>query len=492
MRLGRLPERQKNAMSKPNQQAAAIGKPGSKIAHSKRAGQQKQVEQSVFQPNAAGIDIGAREIYVAVPANRDEQPVRKCETFTGDLQQMAEWLLSCGVTTAAMESTGVYWIPVYEALEQHGIQPCLVNPRNMKNVPGKRTDFHECQWIQHLHSLGLLHSAFRPDSEVCAVRSLMRHRNDLVEMASQHVQHMQKALTQMNVQFQHVISDLTGLTGLAILDAIVAGERDPGVLAKLRDPRIKASEETIRKSLEGNWRAEHILVLKQRLSLYRSYRDQIHDCDQEIEKLVSSFAPKVNPEERPMPEDRKQKQRRRKRKSGNPDFNLRIEAYKLFGVDLTQIPGLMTLVFMLFSEVGRDMSRWPTAAHFVSWLGLCPDNDISGGKVLWRGARRTKNRAGTLFRLAAHSLHHDQTPMGDYLRRMKAKLGPAAATTATAHKIAIIFYTMVKKQVEYDASLWAQRDAMRETRIQARLRKQVAQRGYKLVPIVEETRRLTH
>jgi transposase len=423
---------------------------------------------------------------VAVPANRDEHPVRKCATFTGDLQQMAEWLLSCGVTTAAMESTGVYWIPVYEVLEQHGIQPCLVNPRNMKNVPGKRTDFHECQWIQHLHSLGLLHSAFRPDSEVCAVRSLMRHRNDLVEMASQHVQHMQKALTQMNVQFQHVISDLTGLTGLPILDAIVAGERDPGVLAKLRDPRIKASEETIRKSLEGNWRAEHILVLKQRLSLYRSYRDQIHDCDEEIEKLVASFAPKVNPEERPMPEDRKQKQRRRKRKSGNPDFNLRTEAYKLFGVDLTQIPGLMTLVFMLFSEVGRDMSRWPTAAHFVSWLGLCPDNDISGGRVLWRGVRRTKNRAGTLFRLAAHSLHHDQTPMGDYLRRMKAKLGPAAATTATAHKIAIIFYTMVKKQVEYDASLWAQRDAMRETRIQARLRKQAAQRGYKLVPIVEE------
>jgi transposase len=375
---------------------------------------------------------------------------------------------------------------VYEVLEQHGIQPCLVNPRNMKNVPGKRTDFHECQWIQHLHSLGLLHSAFRPDSEVCAVRSLMRHRNDLVEMASQHVQHMQKALTQMNVQIQHVISDLTGLTGLAILDAIVAGERDPDVLAKLRDPRIKASEETIRKSLEGNWRAEHILVLKQRLSLYRSYRDQIHDCDQEIEKLVGSFAPKVNPEERPMPEDRKQKQRRRKRKSGNPDFNLRTQAYKLFGVDRTQIPGLMTLVFMLFSEVGRDMSRWPTAAHFVSWLGLCPDNDISGGKVLWRGARRTKNRAGTLFRLAAHSLHRDQTPMGDYLRRMKAKLGPAAATTATAHKIAIIFYTMVKKQVEYDASLWAQRDAMRETRIQARLRKQAAQRGYKLVPIVEE------
>lgn len=471
-------------MSKPNEQSTAADQAGLKVAKSKRASKRKEaVHTAVFQPSAAGIDIGAREIYVAVPADRDPHPVRKCETFTGDLRQMAEWLVCCGITTAAMESTGVYWIPVYEVLEQHGIKACLVNPRNMKNVPGKRTDFHECQWIQHLHSLGLLHSAFRPDADVCAVRSLMRHRNDLVMMANEHIQHMQKALTQMNVQFQHVISDITGLTGLAILDAIVAGERNPEVLAKMRDPRIKASEETIRKSLEGNWRAEHILALKQRLLLYRSHRDLIDECDKEIEKLVAAFEPRVDPVEKPMPEDRKPKQRKRKKKSGSPDFNMRAEAYKLFGVDLTQIPGLMALVFMLFSEVGRDMSRWPTAAHFVSWLGLCPDNDISGGKVLWRGGRRTKNRAGTLFRLAAHALHRDQTPMGDYLRRMKAKLGPAAATTATAHKIAVVFYTMVSKQVEYDASLWAQRDALREKRIEARLHKHAAQRGYKLVPL---------
>lgn len=227
-------------MLKRNQQPAATGKAGPLVASSHVGGQRKDGDHPVFQPNAAGIDIGAREIYVAVTADRDDHPVRKCRTFTGDLHQMAEWLVHCGITTAAMESTGVYWIPVYEALEQHGIQPCLVNPRNMKNVPGKRTDFHECQWIQHLHSMGLLHAAFRPDGEVCAVRSLMRHRNDLVQMASQHVQQMQKALTQMNVQFQHVISDITGLTGLAILDAIVAGERDPTELAKLRDPRVKA------------------------------------------------------------------------------------------------------------------------------------------------------------------------------------------------------------------------------------------------------------
>jgi transposase len=474
-------------MSNLNQPESAISQSGPKVARSKRAGRSKPVERSLFEPNAAGIDIGAREIFVAVPPDRDTDPVRKCETFTENLHQMADWLVRCGITTAAMESTGVYWIPVYDVLEQHGIKPCLVNPRNMKNVPGKRTDFHECQWIQHLHSMGLLHSVFRPDGEVCALRSLMRYRNDLVEMASQHVQHMHKALTQMNVQIQHVISDITGLTGLTILEAIVAGERDAAVLARLRDPRIKASEETIRKSLEGNWRAEHVLALKQRLSLYRTYLERISECDKEIEKLVAAFEPRVYPDEKPLPEDRKQKQRKRRRKSGNPDFNMRAEAYKLFGVDLTQIPGLMTLVFVLFSEVSRDMSRWPSAGHFVSWLGLCPDNDISGGKVLWRGVRRTKSRAGTLFRLAAHSLHRDQTPMGHYLRRMKSKLGPAAATTATAHKIAIIFYTMVSKQVEYDVSLWAQRDAMREKRLEARLHKQAAQRGYKLVPMKEKT-----
>ena len=443
----------------------------------------------VFEPNAAGIDIGAREIFVAVPADRDEHPVRWFGTFTEDLRRMAEWLVQCGITTVAMESTGVYWIPVYDMVEQHGVRPCLVNPRNMKNVPGKRTDFHECQWIQHLHSLGLLHAAFRPDGDVCAVRSLMRHRSDLVEMASQHVQHMQKALTQMNVQIHHVISDITGLTGLAIVDAMVGGERDAAVLAKLRDPRIKASEETVRKSLEGNWRPEHMLALKQRLSLYRSHGEQIAECDREIEKLVAAFVPRVDPGEKPLPEDRKQKQRskdkqrRQKKKGANADFDMRMEAYRLFGVDLTQIPGLMMLATMLFSETGRDMSRWPTAGNFVSWLGLCTDNDITGGKVRWRGVRRTKSRAGNLFRMAAYSLHHDQSPLGHYLRRMKAKLGPAGATTATAHKIAIIYYTMIKKQVEYDPSLWAERDALRQKRIEAKLHRQAAARGFKLVPL---------
>ncbi|MBM3815170.1 MAG: IS110 family transposase, partial [Acidimicrobiia bacterium] len=335
---------------------------------------------------------------------RDEKEARRSRSSgsvnptlavaTLELNAMAEWLVGCGIKTVVMESTGVYWIPVYDVFERHGLQAQLVNPRNMKNVPGKRTDSHECQWIQYLHSMGLLQGAFRPGAEVRAVRVLMRHRNDLVDMASQHVQHIQKALTQMNVQFQHVISDITGLTGLAILDSIVDGERDPAVLAELRDPHIKASKETLRKSREGNWDEAQIMVLKQRLSLYRSHRTQIDECDKQIEVLLAKFEPKADPEQRPMPEDRKQKQRKRKKKTGSPEFNMREEAYKLFGVDLTQIPGVMALVFLLFREAGRDMSRWPTAAHFVSWLGLCPDNDISGGKVLWRGNRRVKNRAG--------------------------------------------------------------------------------------------------
>ena len=444
-------------------------------------------DRPLLEPNAGGIDIGAREVFVAVPPDRDENPVRVFSTFTEDLEAMAKWLVSCGITTVAMESTGVYWIPPYEVLEQHGIKPCLVDARGMKNVPGRRTDWHECQWIQFLHSVGLLRAAFRPEGAVCAVRALMRHRGDLVQMASQHIQHMHKALTQMNVQIHHVISDITGLTGLAIVDAIVGGQRDPQELAKLRDPHIKASEGTIRKSLVGNWRGEHLFTLKQSRQMCQHYWEQIAACDEEIEKLLVAFQPRVDPQEKPLPPDRKKKQSGRKKKNVNPKtgFDLRTESYKLFGVDLTQVPGLMGMILTLFSEVGRDMSRWPTSGNFVSWLALCPDNDITGGRVVWKGMRKVHNRAGDLFRLAAYSLHDDKSRLGGYLRRMKSKMDAPAATTATAHKIAIIFYTMVKKQVEYDATIWEQRDTEREKRFEAKLKRQAQQRGYKLVPIEE-------
>jgi transposase len=444
-------------------------------------------DRPVLEPNAAGIDVGAREMFVAVPPGRDEHPVQVFATFTEDLERLADWLLQCGVTTVAMESTGVYWIPLYEILEQRGIRPCLVNARHMKNVPGRRTDWHECQWLQFLHSVGLLRASFRPEENICAVRTVLRHRSELVMAASQHVQHMHKALTQMNLQIHHVISDITGTTGLAIVDAILAGQRDATELAKLRDPHIKAHAETIRKSLVGNWRPEHLFTLKQSRELYRTYQQLIVGCDLEIEKMLLTFEPRTDPVETPLPADRKRnragKKRRKKNGHPNPGVDLRTETYKLFGVDVTQIPGLEENALPLFSEVGRDMSKWPTAAHFVSWLALCPDNDISGGKLLWRGVRTVKNRAGHLFRLAAFSLHHSLTPLGNYLRRMKAKLGPRAATTATAHKIAVIFYTIVKNQVEYNESIWASRDAHREKRLEMKLKRQAKQLGYQLVPI---------
>lgn len=446
----------------------------------------------ILEPNAAGIDIGAREVYVAVPPERDEQPVRIFETFTADLHELADWLTACGITTVAMESTGVYWIPVYEILEAHGIRACVVNARHMSNVPGRRTDWQECQWIQFLHSVGLLRAAFRPEAEVCALRAVIRHRGELVQMATKHVQHMHKALTQMNLQIQHVITDLTGLTGLAIVDAILEGERDPSQLARLRDPRVQASPETIEKSLVGNWLPEHLFTLKQSRRLYAEYQHQIGECDGEIERLVGTFQPRVDPEVKPLPPDQKKnrnyaksRKRRARPRSSTREFDLRTEVYKLFGVDVTQIPGLEFLALQLFSEVGRDMSRWASAACFVSWLALCPDNDISGGRVLWRGKRRVHNRAGQLFRMAAYALDRSPTPMGAYLRRMKAKLGPQAAHTATAHKIAVIFYTMIKNQTEYDETLWAQRDVLRRHRHTASLKRQARRLGYKLIPIEE-------
>lgn len=444
-------------------------------------------DRPVLEPNAAGIDVGAREMFVAVPPGRDQNPVRVFATFTEDLEHLADWLTQCGVTTVALESTGVYWIPLYDILEHRGIRPCLVNARHMKNVPGRRTDWHECQWLQFLHSVGLLRAAFRPEEDICAVRTLLRHRGELVQAASQHVQHMHKALTQMNLQIHHVISDITGVTGLAIVDAILDGQRDAAELAKLRNSRIKADLETIRKSLVGNWRLEHLFTLRQSREFYRIYQQRIVECDLEIEKLLPTFEPRVDPAEKPLPPDQKRNRagNKRRRKNGhpNPQFDLRTEAYKLFGVDVTQIPGLEENALPLFSEVGRDMTKWPTAGHFASWLNLCPDNDISGGKTLWRGMRNVKNRAGHLFRFAASSLHHSPTPFGNYLSRMKAKLGPSAAITATAHKIAVIFYTMVLNQVEYDETIWAARDAERQKRLETKLKRQAKQLGYQLVPI---------
>jgi transposase len=437
-------------------------------------------ERPVLEPNAAGIDVGAREMYVAVPPDRDAEPVRVFGTFTSDLQALVKWLQQCRIATVAMESTGVYWIPLFQILEDAGIRACLVNARGLKNVPGRRTDWPDCQWLQYLHAVGLLRAAFRPAPEICAVRSIWRQRSELVAMASQHVQHMQKALTQMNLQIQHVLSDITGVTGLAIIDAILAGERDPDQLARLREPSVQASPETIRQSLFGDWRHEHLFVLRQSRSLYQSYCEQIGVCDREIEALLGRVPPRADPRDLAPPP---KPIRKTKRNAGAIRFDYRAEAYRLFGVDLTRIPGMQGNVMALFSEIGNDLSRFPTAAHFVSWLGLCPDNDKSGGQVLWRGVRKIQQRAGQLFRLSAHSLHRSQSRLGHFLRRMKAKLGPKAATTATAHKLAVIFYTLITKQIEYDESVWAAHEQENRKRMQNKLKRQASLLGFQLVPV---------
>ncbi|MGB7848675.1 MAG: IS110 family transposase, partial [Candidatus Acidiferrum sp.] len=380
----------------------------------------------VMRPDAAGIDIGATEIFVAVSADRAAENVRSFPTFTQDLYALADWLKQCRVKTVAMESTGVYWIPLFQILESGGLEVCLVNARHVKNVPGRRTDVSDCQWLQFLHSVGLLKASYRPEQEVCAVRSLLRHRESLVQMAATHVNHMQKALDQMNLQLHHVISDIVGQTGLAIVDAILAGERDPLRLAKLRHERIKASEEVIAKSLVGDYRQEHLFTLRQSLAAYRSYQKLIGDCDREIRQSLENFQPP-----RPSTDGEKEKVSTR----NSPDGMLKAELRRVFGIDLTQIPGIRTgIAQTLFGEIGPDFSKFRSASAFASWMGLCPDNDISGGKVLWVGTRKVSCRAATALRMAAQSLHHSKSALGDFYRRMRAKLGAPKAITAAAHK----------------------------------------------------------
>jgi transposase len=382
-----------------------------------------------------------------------------------------------------MESTGVYWIPLYQILEGRGIKVCLVNARHMRNVPGRRTDWHECQWLQYLHSVGLLRPAFRPDQQVCAIRSVVRHRGKLVELASHHIQHVHKALTQMNLQIHHVISDITGVTGKAMIGAILRGERDAAKLAQLREAEIKADEETIRKSLEGDWRPEHLFTLRQSWQMYTHYVQAIEECDAQICEFLEEQEPKVDVAQHPLPPDNKHRTKRKNKRTGDFRFDVRTEAYKSFGVDVTRIPGVGGIALSLYSELGSDLSKWTSPAQFASWTALCPDNDKTGGHVVFTGVRQVQNRVGQLFRQAASSLHHSSSLLGGYLRRMKAKLGPKAAITATAHRIARIFYAMIRHQVEYDETFWQQQDQRRLRRLEEKVKRQAHQLGYQLVPI---------
>jgi len=400
----------------------------------------------VVHPHAAGIDVGNGVHYVAVRPDRDPQPVRRFECFTADLHRLADWLRSCGVKTVAMQSTGVYWIPIYEILEERGIQVYLVNARHTKNLPGRKSDVQESQWLLKLHTYGLLNNSFQPPSEIRVLRTYWRQRGEHVRGAATCVQRMQKALTQMNVQLANVISDVSGLTGQTIVRSIVAGEHDPRKLAELSDPRIQASHEEVAKSLEGNWRPELLFVLQQEIAMYDTYQQRIAECDQQLQKHLASFANTI-----PLQPTEEEPQRKKTKPAKNaPRFELRSELQRITGIDLTRIDGIDVMVAQtLVSEVGLDMSRWKTEAHFSSWLGLCPDNRTSGDKVLARGTRRVVNRAATALRMAAVTLMRSRTYLGAQYRRLRTKLGAPKAITAMAHRLARLVYRMLKYGQRY-------------------------------------------
>ena len=431
---------------------------------STRESKAKRVEFSQLNPKAAVPDDG-------------EQPVREFEAFTADLYRLADWLAECGVETVVMESTGVYWIPLFAVLEERGFQVMLVDPRPIKNVPGRKTDVLDCQWLQQLHTYGLLSGSFRPEGEIRRLRSYLRQRAMLVEYASHHIQHMQKALTQMNVKLQHVISDITGKTGMKIIEAIVGGERNPRKLAQLRDPRTRASEATIAKSLQGHWREEHIFELTQALELYRTYQEKLAQCDREIERQLERFEDRTDGA--PPAGDAG------KRGQGNaPRFDLWSHLYRMTGVDLTRIDGVDGFTALkVVSEIGTDMTRWPTAKHFASWLGLSPHNRITGGKVISSRTKASANRAAKALRLAANALHRSDSALGAFLRRKKSHLGAPKAITATAHKLARIIYSMLRYGREYvDAGAEHYERQHHQRALRATTRR-AALLGYQLVPI---------
>jgi transposase len=430
----------------------------------------------ITYPDAAGIDIGASSHFVAVPPARDRQPVREFGSFTEDLKRLLQWLRDCRVKVVAMESTGVYWIALYEMLEAAGFEVHLVNARHVKAVPGRKSDVLDCQWLQQLMSFGLLRGAFRPADEICALRAVWRHREMLLSYQSRHVQHLQKALTQMNVQLHHVISDIMGATGQAIVRAIVAGERDPQELARHRDRRIRADEAQIARSLEGNWREEHLFSLQQALALYDAYAGQIAECDTELQRRLGALKAHELPAEG-------LKATRRSYPKNAPRFDARTALFEATGVDLTLIPGIETSsALKIISEIGTDLRRFPSVKHFTSWLGLCPGTKISGGKTLSGTTKRCANRAAQAFRVAAQSLRQSQSALGAYHRRLCARMDRPKAITATAHKLARLVYFLLTRGEDYVEAGQRQYEERYQQRLLQSLVKRARTLGFQLVP----------
>ncbi len=400
---------------------------------------------------------------------------------TPALHQLADWLEQCGIDTVVMESTGVLWVPVFELLEQRGFEVLLVDARKVKNVSGRKSDVLDCQWLQQLHTYGLLQGAFRPADEIVVLRSYLRQRAMLIRGAATHIQHMQKALQQMNLLLHHVVSDITGLTGMTIIHAILAGERDPAVLAQHRDPRCKSSREVIAKSLVGNFRDEHLFALAQAVALYDTYQAQLAACDVQIEQYLASLE-RVTAEAPPAPAKRRQPP-----KHNQPRFDARTYLYQLTGVDLTTIDGIEAgSALALIAEIGTDMRHWKSINHFVSWLGLCPGTKISGGKVLSSKSKPTASRAAAILRMAAGSLHHSQSALGAYYRRMAARIGKPQAVTATAHKLARIVYSMLKHGTAYVDAGQDDYERQYKARVVRNLQQRARSLGFELVPTALE------
>jgi transposase len=432
-----------------------------------------------INPNAAGIDCGSAEHFVAVPPDRDPSPVQSFKTFTTDLFRLADWLTACRVTSVAMEATGVYWIPIYEILEARGFEVLLVNARHIKNVPGRKSDVSDSEWLRELHTVGLLRGSFRPADAIVALRAYLRHRQTLVESAGTYTQRMQKALVQMNLQLPLVVSDITGVTGLRILRDIVAGQRDPQRLAEYRDPRCRASKLQIIAALTGNYRPEHVFVLTQNLELYDACQAQMAACDRAIETHVQTLtAPRPAPST-PLPAPRVTK----KPRANEPRFEIRTPLHQLTGgVDLTQIDGIAPYTALkLIAEIGTDMDRWPTEKHFTSWLTLAPKNKITGGRLISSRIQPSANRAAGILRIAAMSLGRTQTALGAFYRRLAARIDKPQANTATARKLAILVYRTLKGELVYRDPGADGYDREQRTRVVRRLRQRAATLGFSLV-----------
>ena len=443
-----------------------------------------RVSESLLErlnPNAAGIDCGSAEHYVAVPPDRDPTPVQSFKTFTGDLLRLADWLMACGVTSVAMEATGVYWIPVYEILDARGFEVRLVNAHHVKNVPGRKSDVSDCEWLRELQIVGLLRGSFRPTDGIVALRAYLRHRQTLVESAGIYTQRMQKALVQMNLQLPIVVSDITGVTGLRILRDVVAGQHDPHRLAEHRDHRCRASTAEITAALTGNYRLEHLFVLQQNLELFDTCQVQLAACDRAIDAHVQTLVALIAVPTTPLPGPRVTRTPRAR--DNAPRFEIRAPLHHLTrGIDLTQIDGIAPYTALaLLSEVGTDMSHWPTEKHFTSWLTLAPKNKISGGRLLSSRTQPSANRAAGILRMTAMSLGRTQTALGAFYRRLAARVGKSHAITATARKLAILIYRALKGELVYRDIGADGYDTQQRTRVLRQLRRRAANLGYELV-----------